>query len=289
MFFLGYICRKFGKIGTGMKEPRVTIIVLNWNGKELTLDCLTSLNNISYQNAKILVVDNGSADGSVEAIHSRFPDVEVLSLENNLGYASGNNVGFQHIRDNNSDFIIFLNNDTIVDPEFVQPLVSQFINSEVGQTVPKIYYADDPDRIWFGGSRINLWTGTISHEGIRDKDGPDFNSVKSADYATGCCFCIRVHEFGQLNGFDESFPMYAEDVDLSLRIRERGKKVLFIPESKVWHKVSASLGGAFSIRKIWRRQKGNWKLMWKHRKGIKAISGILLSPFSILVRIMKIR
>ncbi|MEE8336078.1 MAG: glycosyltransferase, partial [Candidatus Neomarinimicrobiota bacterium] len=126
-----------------MRQPVVTIIVLNWNGKDLILECLKSLDEI-YFKAHILVVDNGSTDGSITAIKSRFPQVEILKLENNLGYAGGNNAGFRHIiKQAKSEFIIFLNNDTTVDPDFVRPLIEQFSDPQVGQTVPKIFYMDD--------------------------------------------------------------------------------------------------------------------------------------------------
>jgi len=266
----------------------LTIIVLNWNGKDLTLKCLKSLEKITYSHAKILLVDNGSTDDTAAAVKLEFPQVEILQLEKNLGYAGGNNAGFEFVKNKiNSKYIIFLNNDTIVDPGFAEPLLQEFSDPLVGQTVPKIFYADQPDLIWFGGSIINMWTGSIKHAGIREKDREKFMTVKTVDYATGCCICMRTSDFDNMQGFDQSFPMYGEDVDLSLRLKEQGKKILFVPESYIWHKVSASLGGAFSLKKLWRRQKGNWKLMWKHASLVQMFIQSVFLPLKI-VEILKL-
>ncbi|GAI89148.1 unnamed protein product, partial [marine sediment metagenome] len=104
-------------------NPLVYIIILNWNGKDLTMDCLKSLAKVQYDNYKILVVDNGSNDNSVDVIKKEYPNVEILQLDKNIGYAAGNNAGFEFIKIKNPDYIIFLNNDTIVDKKFIEPLI----------------------------------------------------------------------------------------------------------------------------------------------------------------------
>ncbi len=269
-----------------MTKPLVYIIILNWNGKNLVLDCLKSLQNRSYSNARILVVDNGSTDDSFRSIEKQYPDVEILALPSNLGFAKGNNAGFDFARKHNPQFIIFLNNDTIVDPGFIEPLVQPLIDQpKVGQTVPKIYYADKPDLIWFGGSTIHFFLGLIKHDGIRCVDGPRFGQVKEVDYATGCCMCMRTEDFNMLNGFDESFPMYSEDTDLSLRIKKSGKRILFVPESKIWHKVSASIGGSFSFHKWLKKTSAKLKLVFKNAPRYILLIAI---PLTVLVSILEL-
>jgi len=110
-----------------MEKPSVTVIVLNWNGKELTIECLKSLQQVNYSNFNILVVDNGSTDGSVELLKEKFPEVSILVLEKNLGYAGGNNRGFDSLKPDQPEYVIFLNNDTIVDENFIEPLVEQLL------------------------------------------------------------------------------------------------------------------------------------------------------------------
>lgn len=257
-------------------NPLVYIIVLNWNGKDLTLDCLESLEKVQYDNYKILVVDNGSTDGSVDAIKMKYPAVEILKIESNIGYAAGNNAGVEFIQNRGSEFIIFLNNDTIVDKYFMVPLVEPLIeNLSINQTVPKIYYANDKDRIWYAGGKVNLLLGQIYHIGIRKKDSSKYSESQFTDYATGCCFCMRYKDFKEIGGFDESFSMYGEDVDLSLRIRSYGKNILYAPSSIIGHKVSASVGGELSFLKLNRKIMGMISLFSIHANFIQKITIII--------------
>jgi len=249
---------------------------LNWNGRDLTLDCLASLEKVTYSNANVIVIDNGSTDDSVVSIKDKYPETDIIEFSTNLGFAGGNNAGFQSTA-NKADYTIFLNNDTIVDPYFVEPLINELeIKSNTKQTAPKIYYADKPETIWFAGGKVNLWTGFIRHIGIRKKDSHDYSKKREIDYATGCCICMRTQDFESIGLFDQTFPMYAEDVDLSIRLKQKGGSIVFIPKSKVWHKVSASLGGEFSIVKWKRKLIGKIKLVAKHCK-------LYQIPFSVLL------
>lgn len=269
------LCQHINGISPFMTHPSVNIFVLNWNGRDLTIDCLKSLEQVDYLTKKVIVIDNGSTDDSVSAIQTEFPHVQIIELDQNLGYAGGNNAGFKQVPQ--SDYTIFLNNDTTVDPNFVTPLVQPLEqNNNIMQTAPKIYYADDPNTIWFAGGKVNLFTGWIHHQGIRKKDDDQFNQISEIGYATGCCFCMRSKDFESLGMFDESFPMYGEDVDLSLRIRKDGGSISFVPDSMIWHKVSASLGGGYSISKWRKKFVGKMKLITKFtNKFIRPIAIIM--------------
>ena len=156
----------------------VNLFVLNWNGRDLTLDCLSSLEKVIYPNVKIHIIDNGSSDNSVVSIRNKFPDYEIIELAENHGFAKGNNTGFQSVKQK-ADYTIFLNNDTIVDPNFIDPLVNELeAISNVKQTAPKIFYEDKKEYIWFAGGIISLWTGVIRHSGIRKKDSSKFSQLK---------------------------------------------------------------------------------------------------------------
>jgi len=131
----------------------VNIFVLNWNGRDLTLDCLASLEKVTYSNANVIVIDNGSTDDSVVSIKEKYPETDIIEFPTNLGFAGGNNAGFQSTA-NKADYTIFLNNDTIVDSNFVEPFINELESkSNTKQTAPKIYYADKPETIWFAGER----------------------------------------------------------------------------------------------------------------------------------------
>lgn len=268
-----------------MKLRSVNLFVLNWNGRDLTLDCLSSLEKITYPNVKVYVIDNGSSDNSVTAIRNQFPDYEIIELPENYGFARGNNAGFELVKQK-ADYTIFLNNDTIVDPNFVEPLINAMeSNSTVKQSTPKIFYADNLDYIWFGGGKVSLWAGWIRHLGIRQKDSMQFSFNRNVDYATGCCVCMRTVDFESIGMFDESFIMYGEDVDLSLRFRKQGGQILFVPESKIWHKVSSSIGTQFSIRKWKRKNIGKMKLVTKH---VHPAQLPIVMPLAILVSILEL-
>ncbi len=268
-------------------EALTCIVVLNWNGAEETIACLESLVPVIIKGYKLLVVDNGSTDGSPEKIRKAFPAVELLCLPVNLGYARGNNAGFRRVQELQAEFVIFLNNDTIVDSGFSAPLVETLrLQPLAGVAVPKIYYWDRPDLLWYAGGVVRLSTGLICHVGLRQKDAPEFDRPGSTGYATGCCFAMRCRDFEAVGGFDETFAMYAEDVDLSLRVRALGKSIEYVPSSMVWHKVSASLSGR-PFRKLVKKSFGALRLFRKHRAWSGMVLYLLLLPLRLSINLMK--
>lgn len=257
-------------------QPLTTVIVLNWNGKDDLLRCMGSLDPLLSEQFSVLVVDNGSTDGSPDALRQRFPGVELLALEGNLGYAGGNNAGFRHAMQKKPEYVVFLNNDTVIAPDAVAGLTAVLRDdSEAGIAVPEILYMDDPDRIWYAGGEVRLGLGLVRHVGIRELYGPAYARRGETGYATGCCFAMRSADFLALGGFDERFGMYCEDVDLSLRVRRSGMRIVYEPAARVWHRVSASYGSALHPRKLQAKSRAMFRLMAKHR----AWSGVLLYPF----------
>ncbi len=270
-----------------MMEALTCIVVLNWNGAEETIACLESLAPVVVKGYKLLVVDNGSTDGSPEKIRKAFPAVELLCLPVNLGYGIGNNAGFRRVKELQAEFVIFLNNDTIVEPGFSASLVETLrLQPLAGMAVPKIYYWDRPDLLWYAGGVVRLSTGLICHGGLRQKDAPEFDRPGPTGYATGCCFAMRCRDFEAVGGFDESFAMYAEDVDLSLRVRALGKSVEYVPSSKVSHKVSASLSGR-PLLKLLKKSRGALRLFSKHRAWSGMALYLLLLPLRLSGTLLK--
>lgn len=248
-----------------MSSPRVCILVLNWNGADDTIDCLNSLQALTYPAAQVVVIDNGSDDDSISKIQTAHPDVKMIQLPRNLLFGGGNNAGLAWAQDQQFDFVIFLNNDTLVEPDFVEPLLSAFEqDSNIGMVAPLICYADQPQLIWYAGGRVNLWTGDIAHKGIREQVTSVKPQVVSTDYVTGCCMVLPTRLAGRLKGFDPWYTMYGEDVDLSLRCKNSGHKLVFVPESKIYHKVSASIGGEFGLTKLKRKALGIVKIYLRH-------------------------
>tara|TARA_B100001996_G_scaffold352986_1_gene314044 strand:+ start:221 stop:1078 length:858 start_codon:yes stop_codon:yes gene_type:complete len=255
-----------------ISDPKVYLIVLNWNDKEISKKCLSSIEKVSYSNYKVLIVDNNSQDGSVAFFKEYFPQYDILALDKNLKYAGGNNAAVDYLKPAEEDFLVFINNDTIVSSDFLDHLVAPFLNDKnCIITVPKILFAVDINKIWYAGGLVNMWKGSIDHIGIRDFDGPKYSFMMDTDYATGCCFCIKNEDFRRLKYFDTTFEMYCEDVDLSIRAKKMNRRIVYNPKSIILHSVSQSLGEN-SLKKIQNKLLGQIKLFWKHASGLQIIT-----------------
>jgi len=243
----------------------IKILILNWNGKHLLKPCLDSVSAIDYPNYSVMVIDNGSTDDSVKMVKEKYFEVELLELENNNGFAGGYNRCFTRLKDEYSGFILLLNNDTEVDPDilnsFIQAKEKYGDNNLYGG---KIFYQDTPNLIWYAGGNVNLKRAKISHRGIRQNDSAEFSKPLQTDYITGCCLFTSMEVINQLNGFDERFNMYGEDVELCLRAKKEGINCYYWPDAKLFHHVSASLGGAFSLKKLSKKLIGIGRLYNKH-------------------------
>jgi GT2 family glycosyltransferase len=258
-----------------MTDPRTCILILNWNGADDTLDCLQSLETVRSDHVVPLVIDNGSTDDSVPRINNFFPHIPILELEQNLMYAGGNNAGLNWAVEQGFDYVVFLNNDTTVEPDFLKPLLKVFeADSQIGMAAPLMCYAARPDRVWYGGGEVNLWTGYIAHRHIREAVQQVPSRVVETDYITGCCMMMPTALAQELGGFDTGFKMYGEDVDLSLRCRAKGYRLMFVPESRIYHKVSASVGGEFSLKKIFRKLKGLVQILFRHASPLQWVTVI---------------
>jgi len=248
-------------------DPSVFIIILNWNGRDDTIECLESLVNPGYSNCRIVVVDNGSTDGSAQAIRSRFPTLTVLQLTQNLRFAGGNNTGIAFALDNGADYVLLLNNDTVAEEGFLGPLVERMQSDHrIGMVAPKILYYAPPDRIWFAGARIRYWLGTMAHIGIREEDRGQHNEPGETDYATGCCVLARKAVIESIGMLDESYFMYVEDVDWSVRARKNGFRIMYEPRSEIRHKVSVSAGGNLSLFKLRNKYISQMKFFARHAR-----------------------
>jgi GT2 family glycosyltransferase len=247
------------------ERPTVDIIVLNWNGKRDTLECLASLGAVSYPNVRTIVVDNGSTDDSVAAIRAAYPGVILVETGQNLLFAGGNNAGLRRSLADGTDVIMLLNNDTTVDPGFVDALVGRLqSDASLGAVGAKILYHANPSLIWYAGGEISYWSGTMRHRGIRSRDDGTHDTPGPTDYATGCCLCATREAWEKTGLLDESYAMYAEDADWCVRARRAGFGIGYEPAAKVYHKVSVSAGGHTSLFKMRKKFAGNLRFFFRH-------------------------
>ena len=243
----------------------IKILILNWNGKHILKPCLDSIKKIDYSNYSVMVIDNGSTDNSVEMVKEKYPQVDIIELKKNYGFAGGYNRCFTQLRDEYSEFVLLLNNDTEVDSNilssFIQAKDKYGDNHLYGG---KIFYKKNPEVIWYAGGNVNLKYLKLSHRGIRQTDSAEYSKPMQTDYVTGCCLFTSMEVINQLNGFDERFNMYGEDVDLCLRAKQKGIICYYWPDAKLWHHISASIGGNYSISKMLKKMKAYIRLIRKH-------------------------
>ena len=219
--------------------PKVSIVILNWNGYDVTRECLISLSKIDYPSYEILLVDNGSVDGSPDRLAAEFPGVRLIRNPKNLGFTGGNNVGIRRALEESVDYVLLLNNDTVVAPDFLSELIrAGESDKRIGLLNPKILYFEPSDRIWYAGGSFNIWKGIASHRGNREVDRGLYDTPKEVTFITGCALLIKTEVIHKIGLLDECFFYTCEDTDWSIRSLKGGYKALYVPSSLVWHKES---------------------------------------------------
>lgn len=224
---------------TVAKGARVTAIVLNWCGEEDTAACLRSLQASDYPALDILLVDNASPDSSGERLREAFPDLAYLQTGKNVGYTGGNNRGIERALSDGADYLLILNNDTVVEAECVTRLVQAARSTAgVGAVGPKILYFDAPGLIWFGGGKLSSVRAIGRHrlQGMPDRRGAE-ERTEEVSFLTGCCLLIPANVLREMGGFEDDFFAYAEDVELSLRLTSVGYHLVYEPTARVFHRV----------------------------------------------------
>ncbi len=249
----------------------LAVIVLSWNGAALTRDTLRSLAACRVPEGwrlHTLVVDNASLDGSQAMVRDEFPDVELLALAENRRFAGGNNAGLERSLAAGADAIMLLNNDVAADPGLLEKLLAALAeNPAAGAATPLIYFAPPTDRIWYAGGRCRPWLAHSSHRAIRARDHGQFRSIEETGYLTGCCLLATAEAWRKVGLLDERYFIYAEDADWCLRARAAGFRLLFVPTARLWHRVSASSGGAMNPWKVYQRLRANVTLWSRHARG----------------------
>jgi GT2 family glycosyltransferase len=215
---------------------RTDIIILNWNNYQMTAECIRSLLVMDAANYGILVVDNGSSDGSAEMLSKEFPQIIVLPQKSNLGFAAGCNVGVRCAVAKGAEYVLLLNNDTFVARDFLSEMLTAIeTDPRIGAVCPKIYFAAQPDKLWYAGADFSLWTGTVRHRGWKEIDHGQFDGNHKITRATGCAMLVRCSALRDVGLLDEQFWAYAEDLDWSLRFLKRGYRLTYAPNGRLWH------------------------------------------------------
>jgi len=229
--------------------PSVLIGIVNFNRAGDTLECIGSLKGVRYPNPAITVLDNGSTDDSAERIRAAHPDVTLLRSERNLGAAGARNRLFGHAREKGADYLLVLDNDTVVDEGFLEPLVRAMEDDPGAVTAcGTILEYGRRDVIWFGGGRLIPFRGMAVHERVGERFDPGASGgPRAVSYLTVCMTLYRGSALDRIGWQDERYFVYLEDIEHSARIHRSGGRQLYVPASVIYHKVGGERESAFRL------------------------------------------
>ncbi|MFQ5650472.1 MAG: glycosyltransferase family 2 protein [bacterium] len=227
---------------TSSQNPQVAIIILNWNGLRILRDCLESLASIRYPEYTIVVVDNNSDDGSQEYLTTNYPDLKLICNSSNLGFPAGNNVGIEWAIENGYEYVLLLNYDTSVEPDFLDKLVDVAQSQpEVGVIGPCIKYFSHPKHIWSLGGYIDSRTHRPFHLSSKDdSEAHGCGRYIETEWVSGCAMLVRVDLIKKIGLLDSDYFFGSEDADWCIRARRIDSKVVVVPDAVVYHKTAIS-------------------------------------------------
>ena len=262
-----------------MTQPLISVVIVNWNGKHLLTECLDSLRAQDVEDVEVVLVDNGSDDGSAAFVREFYPAVKLISLPENRGFAGGNNAGIGAAQ---GKYIALLNNDTRADPAWLANLLreAEAAPPEVGMWAGKILSYDNPGIIDNVG--LLLYPDGLGRgKGRLEKDRGQYDLPGEALFPSGCAGLYRKEMLDEIGLFDEEFFAYADDVDIGLRARLAGWKCAYVPSARVYHKYSSS-SSAYSPFKAFLVERNRIWVLLKYYP----VEMILASPFFTLLRLL---
>jgi GT2 family glycosyltransferase len=240
-----------------MTAPYVSIVILNWNGKDMLQECLRSASNLEYPNYNIVVVDNGSTDGSQDVVRHNFPEAHLIENEQNLGFAEGQNTGIRYAMRSGADFIFILNNDITLDRNVLTELVAAFEDdASIGIAGPILYHADRPTVVQKAGAMISWSTGRTPYLGAKAIGGA--LSLKTIPVDSVGMFLAKAALFERIGFFDARLFSYWEDTDLCLRAKKAGCRVVCVPAAKIWHNEGSTAAKVPGLRTYYLTRNRFW-------------------------------
>lgn len=247
-------------------EKRILVIILNYNGLNDTIECVNSLLQ-SNQNdiIDILIIDNGSRIDECSVLNEMFPFVKTIRFNEGVGFSGGCNFGFRFAKEKGYEYVLILGNDTIIEKD----MICKLLEADNGKSlcVPKMYYYDDPQVIWCGGGWISRAKGNGYNKdtGRKDMNSKSIEAPQKCTFGNGTCMLISTSIFDIVGLFDEDFFIYYEDTDFCLRSIKNGVDIIYVPNAKIWHKVSKSTGGDESFLSVYYTTRNRLLFIHKHR------------------------
>jgi GT2 family glycosyltransferase len=232
-----------------MPEPKTAVVIVHWNGGDRTLRCLAALRKSSIRLDPVIVVDNGSTDGSVARIRSEYPDVKVIAAGDNRGYAGGNNLGIVDALRSGAQAVLLLNNDVEIAPDCVAALEAELRDPRVGAAGPLVVLPASPPRparIWAAGGELTHRENVSRLRGHGQVLNGRYAAAEDVDYLPGCAILVKREVLESVGALDESYFCYMEDVEYGRRIAGAGYSNRLVPAARAIHDASASTGGGYT-------------------------------------------
>ena len=224
--------------------PKVLVLILSYNGKELLADSVSTYLANDYPNFEVVVVDNGSSDGTKEYVESTFPEAKLIRLEQNRGYSGGFNFGLDYaFNQQKADYVLITNNDVKVDDKIVSALVETAVkDAKIGFVTGKAYYYEKPDTLQSVGKYEDpiRWNG--EHIGLREIDKGQYDEVSERFFIDDIFMMVSRQVYEEVGGYDTTFFFQAEEYDWQARAKAYGYKIMYTPHAKLWHKESMTVG-----------------------------------------------
>jgi GT2 family glycosyltransferase len=268
---------------------KVSIILVNYNNYQDTIGCVYSLMNIYYKNIEIIIVDNFSNNESVSILKREFENIKSIHLilsDRNLGFSGGNNLGIKYALEKSTDYILMLNNDTIVEKNFLDKVIEYYENNnEIGIITGKIKYFNNPSIIWYAGGNFSAITGMPQLVGANCKDDGKFGKIREITFACGCFMLMSAEVFNKVGLMPEEYFLYFEDTAYSLKVLSYGYKLVFFPESVIYHKVSASTGKYSKIMQYYFTRNGYYFIKMQYN-GFKEYITFIYYTYCILKKVV---
>lgn len=224
-----------------MANPKISIIVLNYNNYNDTRECLQSLKDVSYSNYNVVIIDSGSSLLISDKLEKEFPSFIHLHNDENLGYSGGNNLGIKYALKNDADYVLILNNDSIVTPNFLQPLIKGISKPGVAAVGPKIYRQEKPDLVQVPLLKINVWNGRVGSRWFLQSQVKYPTSPFPVAKLAGSCIMLSRNAIEDVGYFDDRFFLFYADTDLEERLRRKKWNLYSVPESIIYHKHSKTV------------------------------------------------
>lgn len=254
-----------------MQKKNIAILIVVYNGRAYIKDCLQSLKQQTSHDFDIIIVDNASTDDSVSIVKQEFAEAVIISSPSNLGYAGGNNLGLKYILDNEYQYVLLINEDTIADNKLLEVLLSYA--NEMTAVAPIMYKDRQRKKKWYYGGEMDMQKGKSSNISPQ----PIINA-REVTFITGCCILLHTNILRKIGLFDEKYYLYYEDDDLSMRMLNNGIKMLNVAETWLWHRVQHRQASGYYMYYMTRNQ-----LYFQHKYSIFFEA----SPFKTIIQLVR--